>query len=108
MTFAILRPVTRRGLFLDLDGTLADSLGVMKAVFVAFHADRALTCTDADFAAANGPPIAEVVSGLRTRYGLAETTEVLLAEYWRRIDSAYERVAAADGAAELLRAAFEH
>ena len=97
----------RRGLFLDLDGTLADSLGVMKAVFVAFHAHHGLTCTDADFEKANGPLLSEVVSGIRSRHGLPETAGELLAEYWRLIDGEFIGVAAVDGAEELLRVASE-
>jgi HAD superfamily hydrolase (TIGR01509 family) len=97
----------RRGLFLDLDGTLADSLGVMKAVFFAFHARHGLTCSDADFDEANGPSLAEIVSGIRSRNGLPETAAELLAEYWRLVEGEYAGVAAAEGAEELLRAAAE-
>jgi HAD superfamily hydrolase (TIGR01509 family) len=97
----------RRGLFLDLDGTLADSLGVMKAVFVAFHARHGLTCTDADFDKANGPPLSEIVSGIRSRHGLPETAAELLAQYWRLLEGEFIGVAAVDGAEELLRAASE-
>lgn len=95
----------RRGLFFDLDGTLADSLGVMKAVFVAFHARHGLTCTDADFEKANGPPLSEIVSGLRSRYGLPGTAAELLADYWRLLEDAFLAVAAVEGAEELLRVA---
>jgi len=97
----------RRGLFLDLDGTLADSLGVMKAVFVAFHARHGLTSTDADFDKANGPPLTEIVSGIRSRHGLPETAAELLAEYWRILEGEFIAVAAVDGADELLRVASE-
>jgi len=97
----------RRGLFLDLDGTLADSLSVMKAVFFAFHARRGLTCTDADFEKVNGPPLSEIVSGIRSRHRLSETAGELLAEYWRLIDAAYIEVSAVEGAEELLRVASE-
>src|SRR5262245_27966712 len=97
----------QRGLFLDLDGTLADSLGVMKAVFVAFHARHGLTCTDADFAKANGPPLSEIVSGLQSRHGLPGTAAALLAEYWRLLEGEFLEVAAVEGAEELLRVASE-
>jgi len=97
----------RRGLFLDLDGTLADSLGVMKAVFVAFHARYGLTCTDADFEKANGPPLSEIVSGLRSRYDLPGTAAELLADYWRLLEDEFLGVAAVEGAEELLRVASE-
>jgi len=94
-------------LFLDLDGTLADSLGVMKAVFVAFHARYGLTCTDADFEKANGPPLSAIVSGLRSRHGLPGTLAELLAEYWRLLEGEFVGVAAVEGAEELLRVASE-
>jgi HAD superfamily hydrolase (TIGR01509 family) len=100
-------PSVRRGLFLDLDGTLADSLSVMQAVFVAFHARYGLTCTDADFELANGPPLSEIVGGLRSRHGLPGTRDELLAEYWRLIDAEFAGVAAVEGAEELLRVASE-
>jgi mannitol-1-/sugar-/sorbitol-6-phosphatase len=105
-TLLLWAPV-RRGLFLDLDGTLADSLGVMKAVFVAFHARYGLTCTDADFDKANGPPLSEIVGGLRSRYRLPGTLAELLAEYWRLLEGEFIGVAAVEGAEELLRAASE-
>jgi len=92
-------------LFLDLDGTLADSLGVLKAAFVAFHARHGLTCTDADFEKANGPPLSEIVSGLRSRHGLPGTTAELLADYWRLLEGEFIGVGAVEGAEELLRAA---
>jgi HAD superfamily hydrolase (TIGR01509 family) len=88
-----------------LDGTLADSLGVMKAAFFVFHLDRGLICTQADFDALNGPPLREVVESIRIRHGLRDSVDALLVAYQAGVEAAYQAVRAADGAEELLQVA---
>jgi beta-phosphoglucomutase-like phosphatase (HAD superfamily) len=105
MTDRMTDRTTGRGLFLDLDGTLADSLGAMKEAFFSFHADRGLPCTENDFQALNGPTLGEVVSRIRIRYRLHDSVDSLLAEYLAGVQTAYRAVRVAEGGEELVRSA---
>lgn len=97
-----------RGLFLDLDGTLADSLGVMRAVYGRFLDGFSRPASDAEFSALNGPPLPEVVRLLSVAHGLGQPLAGLLATYRRLIDDAYDGVEPMPGAAEVLEAARRH
>lgn len=94
-------------LLLDLDGTLADSLGVMRAVFARFLAEHGGRCGPADFERFNGPPLEAIVATLRQELGLTDSVEALLARYNRIIDEAYAEIRPTQGAAGLLDAARE-
>lgn len=97
-----------RGLFLDLDGTLADSLGVMRAVYGRFLEGFSRPASDGEFASLNGPPLAEVVRRLAATHGLERPLDDLLAAYRRLIVEAYDSVAPMPGAMEVLEAARRH
>ena len=53
-----------RGVFFDLDGTLAESEGLMRRVFRDFAATFGRNATDAEFDALNGPPVPIIVARL--------------------------------------------
>ena len=93
------------GLFIDLDGTLADSLGVMRAVYGRFLANHGRPASDAEFDSLNGPPLARVVERLTAAHGLDGDPEDLLAEYGRLIDQSYGAVPPTPGVRALLEAA---
>ncbi|PWR25129.1 HAD family hydrolase [Zavarzinia aquatilis] len=93
------------GLLLDLDGTLADSLAALRAVYDDFLASFGIAGSDEGFAALNGPPLAEVVARLRVRHGLPGTPAELLALYRRLVDAAHGVAPPAAGAEALLRQA---
>ena len=95
------------GLFVDLDGTLADSLSVMRQVYRRFLSNHGRPDDDGEFDRLNGPPLAQVVGHLARDHGLAEPLEILVAQYWQLIEQAYESVAPMAGAAELLAVARE-
>ena len=92
-----------RGLFLDLDGTLADSLAAMRGVYDDFLREHDATGSDAEFDRLNGPPLAEVVAMLRTTHRLAPPLDALVRRYREMVAAAQTSVAPAPGAAELLR-----
>lgn len=93
-----------RALFLDLDGTLADSLPAMIEVFHAFLARYGLTANDGDFDRFNGPTLRQVVETLRTERGIPGDADALYREYLSFVDDAYaHRVRANEGSAELIR-----
>ena len=81
-----------RALLLDLDGTLADSLGVMKTVYRQFMESRGLTPTDDEFDRLNGPPIAECIRILKDTHQIIATHTDLMARYQALIEKAYSAV----------------
>jgi HAD superfamily hydrolase (TIGR01509 family) len=95
----------RRGLLLDLDGTLADSLGVMWTAYAAFLADHGHTPTQAEFDRLNGPPLAEVVAILCRDHAIPGDPAALLERYGAALDTAFAAVRPMPGARDLLVAA---
>jgi HAD superfamily hydrolase (TIGR01509 family) len=91
-----------RGLFLDLDGTLADSLGGLRRVYFRFLEEFGLDGSDTEFDELNGPKVTEIVSILRTRHKLPGEENDLVLTYNRLIDEAYTEVLPLPGARELL------
>jgi len=94
-----------RAILLDLDGTLADSLPVLRLAYRDFLRQFQLSPTDAEFDSINGPPLAEVVRRLKAAHGLPGGEEELLAGYRSAIDRVYACVAPRFGARELLQKA---
>lgn len=97
--------MTTRGLFADLDGTLADSVNVLRDVYRDFMRRMDRPESDAEFERLNGPPLVEVVSQLRVRHRLGATQAELELIYRGLVDDAYLRVASMPHAAEVLTAA---
>lgn len=93
------------GLFLDLDGTLADSLAAMRAAYERFLGHFAMTGGEAEFARLNGPPLPGIVAVLARSHGLADPPEQLTALYRGLIAEAYREVVPNAGAVDLLRSA---
>ncbi|MEZ4366220.1 MAG: HAD-IA family hydrolase [Kofleriaceae bacterium] len=93
-----------RALLLDLDGTLVDSVGGLRAAYDDFLASHGAVGSDAEFAGLNGPPLPTVVARLAAAHGLATPVDELLAEYQRRVD-AVDGVRPMPGAAALLAVA---
>lgn len=97
-----------QGLFADMDGTLADSMGLMREVYGEFLAERGAAPSDAEFSALAGQPLRQTVAQLSRRHGLTEPPEQLLDRYYRLVDARYlEYAKPMPGAAELLAAARE-
>jgi HAD superfamily hydrolase (TIGR01509 family) len=95
----------RAGLFLDLDGTLADSLSVMRIVYDQFlvHFDR--VGSDSEFDSLNGPPLSTVIAELARVHGLSPPAGQMLTLYEGMVNDAYRNVAPCHGAIALLRVA---
>lgn len=90
------------GLFLDLDGTLADSLPALRRVFDRFLAAHGHQGTDAGFAAVDGPVLATIVASLKRAYGLIPDAAALEDVYVGFIHEAYDTVPPAPGARALI------
>jgi beta-phosphoglucomutase-like phosphatase (HAD superfamily) len=91
----------RRGLFLDLDGTLANSLHVLKQVFVQFKEKYGLNQPE-QFEEFNGPPLEVIVQILKDRWRINDSAENLLQEYLNAILARYGTVDLFDDARTLL------
>ena len=96
-----------RGLFVDLDGTLADSLGVLRRVYFRFLEKFGLEGSDSEFNQLNGPTVTEIASILQTRYVLPGGASDLGFIYNQLIDEAYEGVMPLPGAIDLLENAMK-
>ncbi len=60
-----------KGMFFDLDGTLADNLDLMFAVYEQFLESFGRHATQEEFKSLNGPPLPEVIAVLMERHSLA-------------------------------------
>ena len=98
-------PLNPAGLFIDLDGTLADSLAVMRMAYEGFLGQFGVAGAHSEFALLNGPPLSEVIRRLRATHNLPGELEALTDNYYRLIDELYRSVAPAPGARELLERA---
>lgn len=94
-----------RAILLDLDGTLADSLPIMRHAYRKFLGRFRVATTDAEFDSINGPPLPEVVRRLKITHRLKDTEESLVAKYFEIIERAYAGVAPSPGARDLLHKA---
>jgi HAD superfamily hydrolase (TIGR01509 family) len=94
-----------RGLLLDLDGTLADTLPMLRGVYARFLSDLGKHGDDAGFEEINGPPLHQVVAILKQRHALEAKAEQLLTRYMDLVQASYLDAAPSAGAAELLAAA---
>jgi len=96
-----------KGLFLDLDGTLADSLGLLRSVYDEFLGQFGCTGSAAEFRDLIGPPIPAVVACLRDAHRLPGTTEELVAHYHALIAKVHCTAPPAEGARAVLERAQE-
>lgn len=95
--------VTGRGLFLDLDGTLSDSLTALKGAYHSFLAGFSATGNEAEFQRLNGPPLAKIIELLKTAHNLPGEPRQLLEQYSIMIQEAHHSARPAIGAQELLQ-----
>lgn len=99
--------MTVRGLLIDLDGTLADSLPLMRRSYDRLLAHYGRTGSDDEFRRLNGPRLPEGAALLRETHGLAPEPAELLARWFGVIAQEYMAAPPSEGADALLRAAVE-
>lgn len=96
------------GLFMDLDGTLADSMPVMRQVYFRFLDGLGATGSQAEFDSLVGLTLRDTVDHLREMHGLIQPPLELLLSYYGLVDEVYQSHAGLmPGAVELLAAARE-
>jgi len=79
-------------IFFDLDGTLADSIPAMVAVYHNFLSEFKRSGTKEDFEELNGPSLSEVISILKARHHLIEDEAILINYYQNKISELYEKI----------------
>jgi HAD superfamily hydrolase (TIGR01509 family) len=92
-----------RAVLLDFDGTIADSLGHLRAVYANFVRSLGGEPSDGEFEACNGLHLTEVVRRLCEKHGKSDSGQ--LEHYHDMVDRDFAAVPALAGAGELLDAA---
>ena len=95
----------RAALLLDLDGTIADSLPVMRRTYELLLAEHGRQGSEDEFNRLNGPPLSIVAGRLIEGHGLAVSPEALVSRYRALIAEAYLAVAPRPEALPLLQTA---
>jgi beta-phosphoglucomutase len=101
-------PINPQMILLDLDGTLADSLSVMRNAYRLFLKQFQRKATNAEFESLNGPSFVEIVRRLKRSHALKEDENILLSYYFDILDDAYANVKPSKGAVEFLQKAREN
>lgn len=94
--------VAHKGLFIDLDGTLADSLAALKEAYFSVLTKLGAQGSEAEFQRLNGPPLANIIEILQDTHRLPGDAAELMALYSHMIRKAHESAAPAYGAPLLL------
>ncbi len=94
-----------KGLFIDLDGTLADSLPALRNVYFTFLSEFGAKGSDIEFERLNGPPLVKIIAELKRAHKLPGDTSKLLDLYSTMVRHAHETARPVDGASNLLREA---
>jgi len=92
-------------LLFDLDGTLADSLSVLRQAYETFCRRHNILVSDEEFSLLNGPPLKEIVDILRVQFHLQSSSDALLREYNSIIDELYVSVKVTSGSLHLIKSA---
>ena len=97
-----------RGLLLDFDGTMCDSVPGLKAYYREFMSDHGAVATDADFDRLNGRPISDCLQDLVSRGQLQGEPQELTRSYLTGLEAMLPTLPAMGGLAELLLHSQEH
>lgn len=92
-----------RGLFLDLDGTLSDSMGFLRELYYKFVASHGGQGSEAEFADLAGKTFTDGLAILRRNHGLTESAEEIGAQFMALAgENSSERLRPTPGAVELV------
>jgi beta-phosphoglucomutase-like phosphatase (HAD superfamily) len=98
----------RRGIFFNLDNTLADSAGALRGAFDRFATLCGGGASDEAFAEIGGVSLPMAIALLKRRWSLPFTLDELQRRYMPLIDAAFLDIAPAPGAAMTIEAAFRN
>lgn len=93
-----------QAVFIDLDGTLVNSLPKLYEVYFEFLKHYGIKGSQNEFDEINGPSLSEILSILQIRYQLPDPVPLLIRQYQSRIHQIYEdHGIVMEGAIETLR-----
>ena len=95
-------------IFIDFDGTLADTLEVLKIAYYEFLKEMGFSGSDIEFKDLNGPPLSEIISFLSNKYSIRLQREILEEKYLGIITSLIGEADLNLGSQELLSFAAEN
>jgi len=98
---------SRKGLFLDFDGTLADSIPVMFEVYARFLALHDRPASQAEFDSLNGPTFDVVIRTLKETHNLSPSTSALTTQYFDVREDLKHSIEPTLGAEELVQIAIQ-
>jgi len=98
----------RRGIFFNLENTLANSARALRSAFDRFAALCGVAPSDEVFAAIGGMSVPMAVALLKRRWSLPYTLADLQRRYVPLIDTAFLEIAPASGAATTVETAFRN
>ena len=98
----------RRGIFFNLDNTLANSAGAMRGAFDRFAVICGIAPSDDVFTQIAGSSVPMAVAALKRLWALPYTLDEVQRRYVPLIDAAFLEMAPAAGAAATLEAAFRN
>ena len=98
----------RRGIFFNLENTLADSAGALRGAFDRFAALCGASSSDEIFAEMGGMSVPMAIALLKRRWSLPSTLDELQRRYGALIDGAFLDIKPAPGAATTLETAFRN
>lgn len=94
-----------KGLFLDFDGTIADSRDTLKSAYRDFLAAFGRQSSEQEFERLNGPPLNRIVATLKTTHELPGSEAELLARYVELVEGAHAAALPSPGARKILKTA---
>lgn len=92
-----------KGIFIDFDGTLVDSLQGLYQVYFHFLKTYNVKGTKKEFTELNGPSLSEIMEILIHRYHLPHSAEKLLKQYQSLLLDYYREAKLVTGAIEFLK-----
>ena len=78
-----------KGIFFDLDGTLVDTIEILRSVYFEFLENYGLQGNEAEFQSLNGPSLLEIINYLIKKYSIKCTPKNLLKEYLNILENRY-------------------
>jgi HAD superfamily hydrolase (TIGR01509 family) len=95
--------VNTKALFIDMDGTLVDSMPAMFDVYKEFLADYGFTGNKEEFATLVGPSVSEIVNILKERYQISGDTDYFVSRYNSIIAEKYKEALLFPGTIDFLQ-----
>lgn len=95
-------------LFFDFDGTLVDSIPILRKAYFDFLTSRGLEGSEEEFQKFNGPKIAEIIQLVKSTYSLPESVEELEKSFTERLKKLYaEEIKLYPGVLEVIKCAHQ-